>query len=516
MSNVFISYAKEDTEFADKLRLALRAEGISTWWDNNLTSGNPWENEIYNALKNADVILVLWTSSSRKSDWVKHEASIARLKGNLIQIHLDKISIIPGIFQTIQSLDFANWNSREDHYCFHKLTSAIKKKIRYAKINKYYISFIKFMLFSGLFILTFFSFSNYIEKEDNREKAEELENGVSSLHNNLKKIEKSLLDKNEENKKVTEEKIILSNENNEIKKNITNHQLIINNLQKEIDNAKKENQKITEEKNSINVENNKLKELMESNKLDIDKLKNENNEVKKENNITKDSLSLEKENNSKLLGLNGELSKTMEIANQQLAKSKEYIDASSKENIMLRESLKTKQDQIQKLEDDLAKINSENLTVKEQISICNSKTSEMTNSLFAKTNKVNELTDINSRQKTILDKINLSTNIKDITIKTDSDFLMKDKNKKEIYDYLVWADIPILLKDKIDTISYNFNNQGFAKEEKKGSAKSGNYGISYRGWGCTSDMIVAITLKDSSKYNIVFDQCTGFQKLLTK
>lgn len=173
MSNIFISYSKKDTELANSIRLNLKSEGYDVWWDNNLIAGNPWEEEIHNALKKSEIILILWTNNSIKSDWVKHEASIAKLKGNLIQVFIDDISFIPSIFQTIQSSNLTDWNMRENDTSFVALLESIKLKIKKRKKKKY-LSYLKDIIFlliiSCLALYLFIQCGNTIYENSSIEK----------------------------------------------------------------------------------------------------------------------------------------------------------------------------------------------------------------------------------------------------------------------------------------------------------------------------------------------------------
>lgn len=58
MADIFISYAREDTEFVRRLNEALRARGKATWvdWEGILPSAE-WLKEIYTAIEAADVVV---------------------------------------------------------------------------------------------------------------------------------------------------------------------------------------------------------------------------------------------------------------------------------------------------------------------------------------------------------------------------------------------------------------------------------------------------------------------------
>jgi ribosomal protein L7/L12 len=77
MAQVFLSYSKTDRALAERFVRALRAEGLTVWWDDDLHPRTSWDRMIEIELDAAEAVLVLWTSASVQSDWVKSEADFA-------------------------------------------------------------------------------------------------------------------------------------------------------------------------------------------------------------------------------------------------------------------------------------------------------------------------------------------------------------------------------------------------------------------------------------------------------
>jgi hypothetical protein len=88
MADIFISYAKADRPLALKLAAMLEAEGWTTWWDTSLTIGDDFRNEIMTELGRARAVIVIWTDTSIKSDWVRSEAGRAQADRKLIPVKL--------------------------------------------------------------------------------------------------------------------------------------------------------------------------------------------------------------------------------------------------------------------------------------------------------------------------------------------------------------------------------------------------------------------------------------------
>ena len=75
---VFLSYKREDQSFASKLKADLEAEGIFSWIDvNGIQPGLNWDHEVEQALKKAEIVLVLLTPDSVTSANVMDEVSYA-------------------------------------------------------------------------------------------------------------------------------------------------------------------------------------------------------------------------------------------------------------------------------------------------------------------------------------------------------------------------------------------------------------------------------------------------------
>ena len=61
LSQIFISYANEDMEFARRLAKAFEHEGWSVWWDKQIPPGMDYAQVIEQAVKAASCIVVLWS-----------------------------------------------------------------------------------------------------------------------------------------------------------------------------------------------------------------------------------------------------------------------------------------------------------------------------------------------------------------------------------------------------------------------------------------------------------------------
>ena len=97
---VFVSYSHADKEFAQKLAEDLIELGIDIWIDKwEIFPGDSIIDKIYSeGLENTDIILILLSTSSIESKWVKEELNVATIKRiedftRVIPIILESIDI---------------------------------------------------------------------------------------------------------------------------------------------------------------------------------------------------------------------------------------------------------------------------------------------------------------------------------------------------------------------------------------------------------------------------------------
>jgi hypothetical protein len=84
MSDIFISYSKEDRGKAKDIAEALKQQGFSVWWDRSILPGETFDTVIEEALDAAKCVIVLWSKTSVYKEWVRTEASEGKQRGILI------------------------------------------------------------------------------------------------------------------------------------------------------------------------------------------------------------------------------------------------------------------------------------------------------------------------------------------------------------------------------------------------------------------------------------------------
>src|SRR5262245_47151435 len=109
MSDIFISYKREDQADARKLADALEREGWTVWWDPKLRAGEHFDDVIEKALKEAKCVVVLWSKLSVNSRYVKDEANYALNRQKLVPIAIEEVEV-PFRFEGIHTPRLLNWD----------------------------------------------------------------------------------------------------------------------------------------------------------------------------------------------------------------------------------------------------------------------------------------------------------------------------------------------------------------------------------------------------------------------
>lgn len=127
MSEVFLSYKREDLKAATKLVDALRGFGLHVWWDRDIPPADPWEATIERSLAEAEVVLVCWSRAAVASENVRSEARWARDRARLIQLFLEPCSP-PLFFGERQGIDLSDWSGDPADVRLHDLVAVLKAR----------------------------------------------------------------------------------------------------------------------------------------------------------------------------------------------------------------------------------------------------------------------------------------------------------------------------------------------------------------------------------------------------
>jgi hypothetical protein len=124
MSDIFISYAREDRPRAETLARVLEENGWSVWWDRSIPAGKSFPQVIQEEMAKARCVLVLWSAFSVAKEWVIEEALEAKKRGTLVPIQIDQVEP-PWGFRLLQARDLVGWNGTATAPSFQSLRTDI-------------------------------------------------------------------------------------------------------------------------------------------------------------------------------------------------------------------------------------------------------------------------------------------------------------------------------------------------------------------------------------------------------
>lgn len=110
MTDIFISYARQDRALAEDLANDLKNRGYRVWWDAELVGSDDFYEVILQALHDAKAAIVIWSKASTRSRFVRDEARFADHLNKLIPVKVSNLPIydIPFGFQSLHTNDVAD------------------------------------------------------------------------------------------------------------------------------------------------------------------------------------------------------------------------------------------------------------------------------------------------------------------------------------------------------------------------------------------------------------------------
>ncbi|HEY6187447.1 MAG TPA: toll/interleukin-1 receptor domain-containing protein [Pyrinomonadaceae bacterium] len=107
MKHIFVSYAREDKDFARELNKRLREQDRIPWQDiGNIRGGDNWQATIDDALRNAEALIVIMSPQATRSQYVTYEWAFALGAGvRVIPVVKKRTELHPRL-NAIQHIDF--------------------------------------------------------------------------------------------------------------------------------------------------------------------------------------------------------------------------------------------------------------------------------------------------------------------------------------------------------------------------------------------------------------------------
>jgi len=128
MSDIFISYAREDRERILPLVRALEEAGWSVFWDRTIPISKTWQQVIGKEVDECRCMIVAWSSASVESEWVYEEAGEGKRRQILFPLIFDD-TLPPLGFRSIQAGDLSKWDGKEKSTALKKLIQDLSEII---------------------------------------------------------------------------------------------------------------------------------------------------------------------------------------------------------------------------------------------------------------------------------------------------------------------------------------------------------------------------------------------------
>jgi TolB-like protein len=108
MTDIFLSYNREDQARAKLFAEAFEAQGFKVWWDVGLRTGEAYDQVTEKALKTAKAVVVLWSKKSVQSRWVRAEATLADRNMTLVPCMIEPCER-PIMFELTHTAELGHW-----------------------------------------------------------------------------------------------------------------------------------------------------------------------------------------------------------------------------------------------------------------------------------------------------------------------------------------------------------------------------------------------------------------------
>ncbi|MBX3431284.1 MAG: toll/interleukin-1 receptor domain-containing protein [Hyphomonadaceae bacterium] len=125
MTDVFISYKKEDVRRVEPIARALANAGYDVWWDHRIPPGRTYREVIGAALQSAKCVIVVWSTLSANAQWVLDEADEGKKRNVLLPLLIDDVEIPYG-FRQIEAARLVGWSGDTSDSEWEGVLSAVQ------------------------------------------------------------------------------------------------------------------------------------------------------------------------------------------------------------------------------------------------------------------------------------------------------------------------------------------------------------------------------------------------------
>ncbi len=112
MTDIFLSYNREDQARAKLFAEAFEGHGFKVWWDVGLRTGEAYDEVTETALRTAKAVVVLWSKKAVQSRWVRAEATLADRNKTLVPCMIEPCER-PIMFELTQTAELGHWRGEK-------------------------------------------------------------------------------------------------------------------------------------------------------------------------------------------------------------------------------------------------------------------------------------------------------------------------------------------------------------------------------------------------------------------
>jgi adenylate cyclase len=129
MSDIFVSYSRQDKARVAPLVAALERQGWSVWWDPEIVPGEEFDALIRREIDGANAVVVVWTPSSVASRWVRGEARLGAEREVLVPVRFGQARL-PIDAMAIHTTDLDDWQEDPRSKPFQELLQALMRHLK--------------------------------------------------------------------------------------------------------------------------------------------------------------------------------------------------------------------------------------------------------------------------------------------------------------------------------------------------------------------------------------------------
>lgn len=129
MSEIFLSYNRDDQAVARRFAEGFEHEGFKVWWDTALRSGEAYDQVTEKALKEAKAVVVLWSKRSVESRWVRAEATLGDRNKTLVPVMIEPCER-PIMFELTQTADLTRWQGAADDKIWRDFLADVRRFVQ--------------------------------------------------------------------------------------------------------------------------------------------------------------------------------------------------------------------------------------------------------------------------------------------------------------------------------------------------------------------------------------------------